>query len=72
LTPKQLYKDAQGDGFMSLVIPRRSKGEKIRLCGRRGPLGTILNATGDDNRTVAAFSRAKIRKYLETHCPESI
>lgn len=63
----KLYEQCQGDGDVALVIPRRSTGEKIRLTPQGGPLGVIL--TGDDKKTVAYFSKAKIRKFLEREFP---
>jgi hypothetical protein len=70
MSPQQLYDQAEGEGVMSLVIPRVSTGEKIRLAGRSGPLGTIL--TGDDKRTVAHFDRAAVRRFLKKNFPQSI
>lgn len=70
MTPQQLYEQAKGEGVMSLVIPRVSQGEKIRLAGRSGPLGVIL--TADDKRTVAHFDRAAVRKFLKKNFPLSI
>ena len=64
----KLHKECEGDGVVSLVIPRPSYGEKIRLCGRKGPLGQIM--TGDDKRTIALFDRKQVRKFLERECPE--
>lgn len=64
----KLYETCEGEGVVSLVIPRASYGEKIRLCGRKGPLGRIM--TGDDKKTVAVFSREKVRKFLRKEFPE--
>ncbi len=63
----KLYEKCQGDGDVALVIPRRSTGERIRLTPQGGPLGYIL--TGDDKKTVAHFSRARVRKFLEREFP---
>lgn len=64
----KLHKDCEGDGEIVLSIARLPTGEKIRLTASGGPLGTIRCCTID--RTVAAFDRKKVRKFLEKSAPE--
>lgn len=65
-----LHKLCEGDGVVSLVIPRPGYGDTINLLpGRRGPRGRVM--TGDEKKTVAVFDRKRVRKYLEKTFPES-
>ena len=65
MTPQELYDQAKGDGVLILVLPRVSRGCRIRLTATGGPLGEILNVRGD--KTTARFQNAGIRRYILKH-----
>lgn len=50
---------------ISIVLPRRAGlGERMRLLGRKGPLGDIMGENSDGN-TVCSFDPNEILRWLE-------
>lgn len=50
--------------FISLVIPRFPKGDKMRLCGKSGPLCEWICNSQEGKGTVAVWNARKVLKYL--------
>lgn len=64
----RLHEQCQGEGGVSLIIPRSPTGLRIRLTPKGGPLGEVLCFRG--GATLAMFDREKVRKFLEKSAPE--
>lgn len=47
-----------------LVISRVSRGNSIRMFGKRGPIGDVL-CVNSDGKSVARFKAASVIKYLD-------
>ena len=71
MTLADLIQNCRAEKTVTLTLRRQPTGEKIRLCGRKGPLGKVICCqVGEGGHTVARFDSAAVLKFLKAEQPE--